>query len=196
MTLIQLMILCKNGMAKTNNIIIITISVIIFQHMTSLKISQHIWRVPFNTFVCLFLFWLICLQDTCAPSSWKRQYISICLGSKHINFYSCLAPLHSLSNISAGSRMCESRPAWINNQSQKREICETINEEKWLRIQSLLDRDLTKQRRCVCSQKLNGGGSMSNSTPADMNQYIMKMKNTFMPWRILNSYQCYWKVFV
>ena len=134
MTLIQLMILCKHSMAKTNNIIIITI----FQHMTSLKISQHIWRVPFNTFFCLFLFWLICLQDTCAPSSWKRQYISICLGSKHINFYSCLAPLHSLSNISAGSRMCESRPAWINNQSQKREICETINEEKWLRIQSLL----------------------------------------------------------
>ena len=184
-------------MAKTNNIIIITISVIIFQHMTSLKISQHIWRVPFNTFFCLFLFWLICLQDTCAPSSWKRQYISICLGSKHINFYSCLAPLHSLSNISAGSRMCESRPAWINNQSKK------LWDNKWRKmaettmiVVQMLERDLTKQRRCVCSQKLNEGGSMSSSTPADVNQYIMKMKNTFMPWRILNSYQCYWKVFV
>ena len=58
-------------------------------------------------------------------------------------------------------------------------------------VVQMLDRDLTKQRRCVCSQKLNGGGSMSSSTPADMNQYIMKMKNSFMPWRILNSYQCY-----
>ena len=38
-TLIQLMILCKHGMAKTNDIIIITVSVIIFQHMTKIKTS-------------------------------------------------------------------------------------------------------------------------------------------------------------
>ena len=47
-----------------------------------------------------------------------------------------------------------------------------------------MEEDLTKQRRCVCSQKSSEGGSMSSSIQADGNEYINMINNE----NIMNTY--------